>query len=145
MRLYVLGLNNPQGNPPLHTAPAGGAGHRLWALAHAATGLPEEAWLAATQRCNLLSVPALPRGYRAAARRRGTLLAPLLARRTVVLLGGTVARAMGCPPLAPLAWHPVFDWVHLPHPSGKNLWYNNPVHRAASSVLWRELLEGCDA
>lgn len=94
-----------------------------------------------TQRANLLSDRVLPRDYRGAAGRRGAYLGPLVAGRTVVLLGGAVAAAMGHT-APPLVWGTGCPWVLVPHPSGRNLWYNNPVHRAAVGILLADILHG---
>lgn len=133
MRLYVLGLNNPQGKPALDPAIVGSAGWRLWRL----STLSLDDWLKRTQRVNLLEPGPLPRDYRRQAKVRGEYLATLIRGRTVVLLGNDVSRAVGHE-AAPLRW--VGSWVVIPHPSGLCRFYNDPVCRAAVGALLTDLL-----
>ena len=60
---------------------------------------------------------------------------------TIVVLGQQVARALGLPPGL---IHPVViggvTWRQVPHPSGRNLWYNVAEHRTIVGVLLEELL-----
>jgi hypothetical protein len=144
VRPFILGLNNPQGNEALFPDPPGCAGHRLWLMVHEETGISAHDWLRRTQRVNLLSDRVLPRDYRGAARRRGAWLATQLGGRTVVLLGNAVAAAVGHV-APPLVWcGSDRDWVMIPHPSGKNLFYNNPVSRAAVGILLADVLRRCE-
>ena len=138
MRPYVLGLNNPQGNPPLSVDPPGGTGDRLWRMINEAGGVSAEDWLKGTQRANLLSDPVLPRDYKSAANRRGEYLATLIASRTVIVLGQVVATPVGHTE-PPLVWNKERNWVMIPHPSGRNMFYNNPVHRAAVGALLNDV------
>jgi hypothetical protein len=139
----ILGLNNPQGNEPLCPEPPGCAGHRLWLMVHEETGISVREWLRRTQRINLLSDRVLPLDYRGAARRRGAWLAGHIGGRTVVLLGNAVAAAVGHV-APPLVWDGTRDWVMIPHPSGRTLFYNNPVHRAAVGIMLADVLRGTD-
>lgn len=143
-RPYVLGLNNPQGHTAFHTLPVGCAGYRMWRMVHDVSGICETDWLRGTQRNNLLADAVLPRDYRSAARRRGEFLAPLLQGRTVVLVGNDVAAAMGHA-YPPFVWDPDRDWVQIPHPSGRNPFYNDPANRLAAGILLSEILAGCPA
>ena len=91
-------------------------------------------WIAQTQRVNLLSDPVLPRDYRGAARKRGEWLAPMIANRTVILLGADVAYGMDFK-LMPFEWDTHRRWAMIPHPSGRNLFYNSPVARRTAGEL----------
>lgn len=143
MRPYILGLNQPaEGEAPLSPRVPGSAGHRLWQMANDACGIDVEDWTRSTQCVNLLSDRQLPRDYRGAARRRGEWLGPMIAGRTVVLLGADVAWAMDHD-LPPLVWSEDRDWIMIPHPSGKNLYYNNPVCRLAVGILLADVLRSC--
>jgi hypothetical protein len=141
-RPYILGLSQPQPNaPPLCPRVPGTAGNRLWAMVNEVSGITQNEWLSSTQRVNLLTDAVLPRDYRGAARRRGEFLGPLIRVRTVVLLGSDVSYAVGHD-LPPLVWAEDRDWIMVPHPSGKNLWYNNPIHRLAVGILLTDVLRG---
>jgi hypothetical protein len=142
MRPYILGLNNPQGHTAFYTQPPGCSGHRLWQMVHEVNGIGEKEWLHVTQRNNLLSETTLHRDYKSAARRRGQYLGPLIANRTVVLVGADVAQAMDHD-YPPFIWDPNKDWIAIPHPSGSNLFYNNPIHRLATGILLADILYGC--
>lgn len=74
---------------------------------------------------------------------------PLFYGRSVIALGRGVATACGFRELAPLEWWRQvehgrsFDFAVVPHPSGRNRWYNSPVNFAAarefwSGVFWRD-------
>jgi len=142
VRLYILGLNQPQtGHPPLDTRPVGSAGHRLWRMVSDVSDMTEEDWLEQTQRVNILSGEALPKDYRSASRNRGDYIGGMIQRRTVLLLGEVVANAMRHDE-PPFVWARDRDWITIPHPSGKNLFYNNPVHRAAAGLLIRDIVIG---
>lgn len=141
-RPYILGLNQPQiGLPALHPEPVGCAGHRLWQMVNSVAGTPVSEWMQHTQRVNLLSEPVLSRDYMGAARRRGEWLQGMVGGRTVILLGKDVADAMDHD-YPPLVWAEGRDFVMIPHPSGKNLFYNNPVHREAVGILLADVLRG---
>lgn len=55
---------------------------------------------------------------------------------TLVLLGAEVKRAMGIDKSL-LTITP--SLVILPHPSGRNLWYNNPMNRLIVEIIMEEL------
>lgn len=133
MRLYVLGLNNPQGREALDPGITNSAGWRLWRLSN----LPLQDWLDRTQRVNLLDPGPLPKDYRRRAAVRGAYIGGLVRARTVVLLGNDVSIAVGHE-AAPLRWSGT--WVAIPHPSGRCRFYNDPVNRAAVSSLLTDLL-----
>ncbi len=147
MRFVIVGMCNPQGNPPLWTDPPGCAGHRLWQMATARTGISQEDWLAITDRRNLC----LGKEWcREEARISAHAMVPELSSRTTVLLGGEVAscfpscglighwaKGYGTPPRNPR------PWVTIPHPSGMCRWYNEAANRAAVEILLGDLVELC--
>lgn len=66
--------------------------------------------------------------------------------RTVVMLGGNVARAFGFPStgLEFFRWNmidgsPLIRLAFCPHPSGVSLWWNDPKNAAAARRFWRRL------
>lgn len=82
------------------------------------------------------------------ARRRAIdlLMSGTLFDRRVVLLGGNVAKAFGVDYPRPFEWQSRRALVYAvaPHPSGINLWWNDPANRAAARVFWRELASGAE-
>jgi hypothetical protein len=140
VRPYILGLNNPKGLPALDPTVPGSAGDRLFRIVTTLRPMSTEAWLRRTQRYNLLPYPELPRDYRAQARVAADWLGPKISGRTVILLGSDVATALGHT-APPFVWADDRDWIQIPHPSGKNLFYNDPVNRLATSVLFHQLMD----
>lgn len=146
-RFVIVGMCNPQGNRPLWTQPEGCTGHRLWRLAAARTGISEEEWLSITDRRNLCRGREWDRDE-AMLRAREWMIE--LSDTTTVLLGAEVAgcfpstgmicqwaRPRGTPPRA------APPWIHIPHPSGLNRWYNDPANQACVEVLLGDLVEMC--
>jgi hypothetical protein len=60
--------------------------------------------------------------------------------RVVILLGREVQKAFNIPPLL---IHPQViggcTWRQMPHPSGRNLWYNAPENLRVAELLMEEL------
>lgn len=148
MRFAIIGMANPQGNRPLWTRPEGCTGHRLWQLAAARTGIGEEEWLAMTDRRNLCGTE----WSRDEARVEARKLWLELQQVTTIMLGAEVASCFpstglmcqwavggGTPPRAP------FPWIHIPHPSGQNRWYNDDKNRVGVEILLADLVELCRA
>lgn len=147
-RPLLLGMNNPLSDDPefdLYPYPAGSAGYRLWRLLPEGTSRAQ--YLAAFDRRNLLRA----REWSAAeARRAAQALLPDLVGRLVVVLGTEVRSALGLPKVEPLSinesWLPgspaQLRWVALPHPSGRNLWYNNEANRLRASDLLERIMLG---
>jgi hypothetical protein len=141
-RPIIIGMNNPISTMPgheLYPAPEGCTGHRLWRLLHARTGAFRQQYLNAFERRNL--VRGLEYNKRVAKMRAGAIVAELWGSgRVVILLGQDVRRAFGHPELLV---HPQeisgCTWRQLPHPSGRNLWYNDPDNRKVAELLLEEL------
>lgn len=148
MRPLLLGMNNPLSDDPefdLYPYPEGSAGHRLWKLL--GEGISRSRYLAAFDRRNILRA----REWNAAdARAAAATLLPDLVGRTVVVLGTQARSALGLPKVAPLIEQSAsvpgkscmgrMTWVALPHPSGRNLWYNSPENRARAGGLLMDLM-----
>lgn len=147
MRPYLLGMNNPQSADPrmaLYPHNATVAGHRLWTMVNAINDISVEDWLAKTQRNNLLHVTELPKDYNRTLTAKGAWLRQHVQDRVVVLLGNEVANAMGHDQ-PPFVWGgPGGSWVLIPHPSGRNLFYNDPVNRLAVGILLADVLRVCE-
>lgn len=146
----------PNTNPdlPLFPVPKTSAGGRLQVM----TGLTRGQYLDHFERINLL--PYFPGKVKRddkfpmpPARLAATAIKPLLAGRTVILVGRNVAEAFEFP----AEFH---DWVRwpvrrpcivtkstglaamavIPHPSGRNHWYNKAENRARSAAFWADFL-----
>lgn len=146
MKPLLLGMNNPLSDDPgfdLYPYPEGSTGWRLWQMLP--EGTTRKHYLESFDRRNLLRARAWDsRAARAAAE----VILPELSGRLVIVLGTQVRIALGLTASEPLAYHPIvrgaqeFAWVALPHPSGRNFWYNDPVNRAAASLVLGKLLAG---
>jgi len=126
---------------------SGRSGRRLAALC----GLGRTSFLARFDRANLLSYwpgPSPSGGDRfpmAEAKAAAAAMAEVVAARdVVVLLGASVAGALGLRQLEPLKWSRFArDCAHVavcPHPSGKSLWWNRPENVERAQSFWAELL-----
>lgn len=162
MKPILVGMNNPISTRPgheLYPAPEGCTGHRLWQMLHARTGASRVQYLDSFERRNLV------RGRewdRVAARARAYEVVQELrdSGRTVVLLGQSVREAFdyvlknngldtwaipcGDPAgIPPVLVHPRVragvTWRQIPHPSGRNLWYNEEENRKIVELLMEEL------
>ena len=64
------------------------------------------------------------------------------AHSKVILLGRGVAEAFGKKDAEILTWHhagiPFCEFAVVPHPSGINRWWNDPVHRITASLFLRD-------
>lgn len=137
-------MNNPYGADPamaLYPLPARSAGGRLQQM----SGLSRTEYLRVFDRRNVLT------GEWAAARAReaSPALRTELQGRTVVLLGAPVNSVMRGGTEHELA--PSFRWTpdghggwmaRIPHPSGLNHFYNDPLHRTLLEIFMRELAHG---
>lgn len=163
MKPILIGMNNPISTRPgheLYPAPEGCTGHRLWQMLNARTGASRLAYLECFERRNLVQakewdhLTARARAYEVVQELRGS-------GRTVVLLGNSVREAfhyvlqdnllvntnplpvdynIGLPPLLV---HPQrvggCTWRQIPHPSGRNTWYNIVENRKVVELLMEEL------
>lgn len=133
MRPLILGMADPSGSGEalaIDGVPAGASGVRLWKM----SGLSREEWLAAFDRTNV--VPDR-RWLRYKARHLGVLARTVIGDRTTVVLGRETWLALGLRPAAPLAR--VANFYRVPHPSGRNPWYNDIRNRSDVGRLLRRL------
>lgn len=143
MKPILLGMNNPLSDDPdydLYPYPEGCAGWRLWQMLPA--GTTHRQYLDAFERRNLLRA----RAWNArAAREAARELAPVLDGRLVVLLGTEVRAALGLPRVEPLSRGACeledahFEYIAMPHPSGRNLWFNTQANLEAARAMLLEL------
>ncbi len=162
----LIGMNNPlsqRDGHALYPAPEGCTGHRLWAMLNSRTGASRLQYLECFDRRNLVTgrewdrLAARARAYEMVCELRDS-------GRTVVLLGNSVREAFhfvltdveiedherglaatykgGLPPLLV---HPQVaggcTWRQIPHPSGRNKWYDVQENRKVVELLMEELYE----
>jgi uracil-DNA glycosylase len=117
----------------------GESGRRLAALA----GMEPLKFYAITRRVNMVEYPDDWKSPDVV--KRGRLLVVELVLRLdlpVILLGGKVAEALG------LSRVPLYEWrsggqvqfAKVPHPSGRNRYWNDPAHVEAASAFLRATL-----
>ena len=141
---------------PLFPAPKTSAGGRLQTM----TGLSRGGYLKAFERVNIFyeyqgKSKKEDRFPVREARLIASSMRPLLAGRTVVLVGRNVASAFGheeeflewkkvfCRRRSPAAPEQPFvaNMACLPHPSGRNPWYNAEENREAARTFLKELTD----
>lgn len=143
MRPVLLGMNNPVSSDPEHALypyPSTCTGARLLRF----SGLDKRVYLSAFERRNVI-------GGQQWSARLARELAPALREelrgRTVVLLGAPVNSVMRGGTEHELA--PPFVWTpdghggwmaKVPHPSGLNHFFNNPLHRDLLAIFMAELV-----
>lgn len=144
--VMIIGANNPHTPDPryaLSTTPSTGTGYKLWQLLRKRQRVSAREYELGFDRRNLCKQIWDDKKAQEAA----AFIREHAAGRSILLLGIPVKSLMAVPGL-PLI-HPVeaygATWRFLPHPSGKNRWYNSPVNRLLASVLLEQLfLEGRD-
>jgi len=144
-RPILLGMNNPLSPHPRHALfphPDGCTGHRIWMMLAERTGATRAQYLAAFDRRNLLSTREWSQSDAQAAAHEFLLQTSLMTGRTVVLLGDAPRRAFGMRKLLiePQKMDGV-TWRQIPHPSGRNLFYNDMTCRALIAMLLEELYD----
>lgn len=138
-------MNNPQSDDPRHALfphPPGCTGHRLWRMLHERCGAESIEYVTSFDRRNLVTGTK----FTAERARRGAQeLLPRLTDYHVVLLGSDTVRAFGLVSAPALVWQagggPWARWCRMPHPSGRNLWFNDEVNRLAAGLLLEELFQ----
>lgn len=142
-------MNNPVSQAPgheLYPAPEGCTGHRLWSMLNGRRPeVTRKMYLDAFERRNLVVGVHFDKKLAQAAAER--VYAEFWGSgRTVVLLGRDVQKAFGPMGVPPLLVHPQISggttWRQVPHPSGRNLWYNEKKHTDLVAVLLEELYVG---
>lgn len=143
----LIGMNNPHSDDPrfaLAPHPRGVAGHNLWRMANEVCGVSRAQYMRTLQRINLC----LGATYDGKlARDKVESLGEELRGRRVILMGDEVRRSFWLPKLRLYDWHERDGmlWCQLPHPSGLNRLYNDPVLRMATGLrLEREIARGCE-
>lgn len=150
MKPVLIGIHNPVSTQPgyeLYPLPVGCTGHRIWQmLAGFDPGITQRGYRDTFDRRNLCVGVISKRAAREAAERiRAELYG---SGRSVVLLGRDVQNAFGVQPSAPAAAQTTVEritWYQVPHPSGRNHWYNDPENRRLVSGLLGKLYAGYHA
>lgn len=159
-RPLLIGMNNPVSTLPgheLYPLPEGCTGNRLWKMLHARTGARMTQYRDVFERRNLVRGVQFDR-LRARARAHEIVTELHGSGRTIVLLGRAVQEAFHfalsetpqdvvwnepARGLPPLLVHPQeaggCTWRQIPHPSGRNLWYNEPKNVHVVELLMEEL------
>lgn len=142
MKPIILGMNNPKSSDPLKvllpTDEPGSAGNRLWNM----TEMTETQYLLAFDRRNLLSSRTWRN--RAAIVAAQKFMEELPERSEVVVLGRLVWFAFDfeiVPPCERRITANGSKFYFVPHPSGKNLWYNDEDNGKRVGRLLRSLSE----
>lgn len=149
MRPVLVGMNNPVSSKPGHELfpyPPGCTGHRILEMLQ--TRLPDvtrHQYLEAFDRRNLVA----HKIYDALLAREAAVKMEQefwFSGRTIILFGADVAKAFGHPRLL---LHPQViggaTWRQVPHPSGRNLWFNDANNRFLVASLLEDLFVECQA
>ena len=147
MSPILIGMNNPHHADPrfdLYPMPKNCTGWRIWKMLHDRTGATRTEYVRAFRRRNLIRGKKWDRKKaREAAVQITFYLRP---GDTAVLLGDDVRRAMNMilgGRIQKMLIHPqVVDGVVyrcVPHPSGRNLFYNDPAAREIVASLLEDL------
>lgn len=142
----LIGMNNPVSSRPgfeLYPLPTGCTGHRIFEMLESRIPtIKRREYLDRFERRNLVPYKVF---NKAMAREAASKIEMELwgSGRQVVLFGADVADAFGHPRLL---LHPQMiggtTWRQVPHPSGRNLWYNNQTNRDLVAILLEELYHG---
>jgi len=131
--LVIIGMNNPHSTSKrmsLAPYPSRVAGHRLWSMLNSVRKTPRAEYMRLTNRINLLNE------YEwcpIRAKKASIGLWDSLQDSRVLVLGQPTRNVLALPERPPLLWTVSrgVRWCSVPHPSGLNRWYNDPVNCAA--------------
>jgi hypothetical protein len=143
MRPVLIGMNNPISSAPEHALfpyPPGCTGHRLLEMLQSRVpGATRREYLARFDRRNVVYGPLFDKQI-ARDGAAGLYSEFFGSGRTIVLLGADTAAAFGIPRLL---IHPQIiggsTWRQIPHPSGRNLWFNDKQNRLLVAMLLEDL------
>lgn len=138
----LIGMNNPASpvdpTVALFPAPSGCTGHRLWKMLNELTGAHKADYLRAFDRRNLLSKRVWDPMLAAIESKN---LWDSLKGRTVLVLGNSPCQVLHLPTETRLLWNNYrgVRWCLVPHPSGRNHWYNIEINRELVALRLEEL------
>lgn len=138
----IIGMVNPHSDDPdwaLAPYPERVAGWRLWRMLADVADVSRKAYMEAFDRRNLLTKGFVWDPLEAGRESEG--LWETLEGHTVLVLGDATRNVLWLPKPPPLLWsvHRGVRWCPVPHPSGVNRWYNDPLHRLAVGYRLEEL------
>jgi hypothetical protein len=137
MKPILIGMNNPlsmDSKYALYPLPKRSAGGHLWRMLWEEARVTPRQYVNAFERVNLV----VGKWDAGRARAASLELHSSLQRRHVVFLGDKVRCAFGHPKMAiskPYSYSSSVYFYQVPHPSGRNLWYNDPENRRAIGRL----------
>jgi hypothetical protein len=142
-RPVLIGMNNPVSSEPSHALfphPEGCTGHRLYEMLRSRVPhVTKRSYLNAFDRRNLVPF----KTYSATIAKKCAMELEQEfwgSGRTIVLLGLEVVKAFGHPRSL---IHPQLiggaTWRQIPHPSGRNLWYNAATNSSLVGCLLEDL------
>ena len=130
MQPLLVGLKNPHPGEPLAPRPVGCTGWRIFQMLQP---MSEEDYLGGFARINLWDAGVAP------------TLEAIASVHDAVILGDEVWRALRfnsrTPKLGASSFGEHTMLYRVPHPSGRNLWYNDSQNRRAVSNLLRSLVD----
>lgn len=133
---------HPRHDPERHAlfpVPERSTGHRLYEM----TGLEMMQYISIYRRNVIAKYPgSTASGDRfpiKLARAGAERLLPELYDTNALLVGAGTAKAFGFKDYDPLVWNEgeTFRWAVLPHPSGRNRWYNEGDNRAKAATFMK--------
>ena len=141
LRAVLLGMNNPLSVKPEHALypyPPGCTGHRIFTmLLVKMPDLLRHQYLDGFERVNLVDGKDFSMRL---ARQKAQEIVDKYQGRTVVVLGASTRAALKLPHKLILPMHrDGVIWRQLPHPSGRNRWYNDARNRELAASLLTEL------
>ena len=149
MRPILIGMNNPISLVPgheLYPLPVGCTGHRIYEMLRTNTcrDIRRREYLNAFERRNLVVAHNfIPPVAKIRAQQMYEEL--FFTHRTVVLLGNEVRDAFKFAGIPPLLIEPQevggIVWRQIPHPSGRNLWYNDENNCRKVGAMLAQLYE----
>lgn len=129
MRPIILGIDNPHRGEALAPHPPGCAGWNLWKISDLSMREYEEAF----DRRNLMTKWDSGKAHEAGRQFHNSLPRG----SNVIVLGQAVKEALGLRDAVIV--HPTeidgITYRVIPHPSGRNLFYNNPINRMMIRIL----------
>jgi hypothetical protein len=131
----LIGTRNPYDGEPLAPHPPGCAGHRLWQMvSEVDPAITPDKYRALFVRTNIFDDP----DYLI------KLTKAISSKDSIVVFGDLAWRYLHLPRPATKLWpHPGVakgvSWYFVPHPSGRNRWYNDPTNRRAVGELLTSL------
>lgn len=138
----LIGMNNPysaRSDTALLPAPVRSAGWNLWKMLNDVGGHSRYRYVRGFSRVNLCDGEWNPKQ----AREKYLALWPTLRGQRAILLGKSVLNVTWMDHIPMMSWgtHEDVSWCWIPHPSGMNRLYNDPVLRQIVGMRLEETIE----